>query len=408
MTLMDFSIPAEIQAMRDTILEFVTTRIEPKEAEWFRYDEEEYPKCAEDHPEVVALQAEVKALGLWAGHLPREAGGLGLSVMHYGLLNEILGRSFFAPRIFGSNAPDSGNAEILWHFGTPEQKERFFWPLQRADVRSFFSMTEPDVSGADPTYLETAAVLDGDQWVINGRKWYSSNANGAEFGIVMAKTDPDAPVHTRYSQIMVPANTPGLKLVRPIPVMGHTTGGGHWEIEYDDVRVPASYLLGPRGSGFAIAQTRLGPGRIHHCMRWLGQAERAFELMCAYSTRREAFGGPLSEKQTVQTWIAESAAEIQAARLMTLHAAWKIDQLGAKEARIDISLIKFSVAKMLMDVLDRAIQVHGGLGVSDDTPLAFMWRQGRAARIYDGPDEVHKMVVARQILKEQAKKLAAR
>ena len=396
---MDFAIPPEIEEMRATILRFVETRIYPKEAEWFRYDEEEFPRCAEDHPEVVALQAEVKKLGLWAGHLPREAGGLGLSVMHYGLLNEVIGRSFFAPRIFGSNAPDSGNAEILFHFGTAEQKERFFWPLQRGEVRSFFGMTEPQVSGADPTNLETRAELDGDEWVINGRKWYSSNANGSKFGIVMALTEPGQPAHRRYSQIIVPTDTPGLELVRPIPVMGHTTGGGHWEVAFNDARVPAANLLGERGAGFSIAQTRLGPGRIHHCMRWLGQAERAFEMMCDYSMRRVAFGGPLAEKQTEQNWIAESAAEIQAARLMTLHAAWKIDQLGARDARIDISLIKFSVAGMLMNVLDRAIQIHGGLGVSDDTPLAFMWRQGRAARIYDGPDEVHKMVVARDILK---------
>ena len=401
---MDFAIPPEIEEMRATILQFVESRIYPKEAEWFRYDEEAYPRCAEDHPEVVALQAEVKELGLWAGHLPREAGGLGLSVMHYGLLNEIIGRSYFAPRIFGSNAPDSGNAEILWHFGTDEQKERYFWPLQRGEVRSFFGMTEPDVSGADPTNLETRAELDGDEWVINGRKWYSSNANGSGFGIVMALSEPGQAVHRRYSQIIVPTDTPGLELVRPIPVMGHTTGGGHWEVAFKDVRVPAANLLGERGAGFSIAQTRLGPGRIHHCMRWLGQAERAFDMMCDYSMRRVAFGGPLSDKQTVQNWIAESAAEIQAARLMTLHAAWKIDQLGAREARIDISLIKFSVAGMLMNVLDRAIQVHGGLGVSDDTPLAFMWRQGRAARIYDGPDEVHKMVVSRDILKSMKAK----
>lgn len=400
---MDFSIPSDVQAMRDTILDFVETRIYPKEAEWFHYDETEFPKCAEDHPEVKALQAEVKQLGLWAGHLPREAGGLGLSVLHYGLLNEILGRSFFAPRIFGSNAPDSGNAEILWHFGTDEQKERYFWPLQRGDVRSFFGMTEPQVSGADPTNLETHAELDGDQWVINGRKWYSSNANGSDFGIVMALTEPDQPAHRRYSQIIVPTDTPGLELVRPIPVMGHTTGGGHWEVAYHDVRVPATAILGERGAGFGIAQTRLGPGRIHHCMRWLGQAQRALDMMCDYGLRRVAFGGPLAEKQTEQNWIAESAAEIQAARLMTLHAAWKIDQLGTREARVDISLIKFSVANMLMNVLDRAIQIHGGLGVSDDIPLAFMWRQGRAARIYDGPDEVHKMVVAREILKARSR-----
>ncbi|MFQ5612266.1 MAG: acyl-CoA dehydrogenase family protein [Anaerolineae bacterium] len=399
---MDFSIRPEIEDLRQKILDFIETKIYPKEAEWFQYEKEHYPKCVEDHPEVRALQREAQAMGVWAGHLPLEAGGMGLSVTDYGLLNEIIGRSFFAPRVFGCNAPDSGNAEILWLFGTEEQKERYFWPLQRAEVRSFFSMTEPEVSGSDPTLLQTTAVLDGDEWVINGRKWYSTNANGAAFGIVMALTDPDAPKHRRYSQILADVDTPGLRLVRPISVMGHKAGAGHWEIEYKDARVPAGNLLGKRGDGFAIAQARLGPGRIHHCMRWLGQAQRAFDLMCAYSLKRQTFGGPLSDKQTVQTWIADSAAEIQAARLMTLHAAWKIDQLGPKEARVDISLIKFFGAKVLMDVLDRAIQVHGGLGVSDDTPLAFMWRQGRSARIYDGPDEVHKMVVSRRILRGYA------
>lgn len=396
---MDFSIPSDIEQLRHDIRLFIDTEIIPHEAEWLRREEELYPKCVEDSDEVRMLQEHVKRMGWWAGHLPADAGGMGLSVMHYGLLNEIIGRAYFAPRIFGSNAPDSGNAEILWHYGTDEQKEQFFWGLQRGEVRSFFSMTEPDVSGADPSMLAATAELDGDEWVINGRKWYSTNANGAGFGIVMAMTDPDASTYQRYSQIIVPAETEGLYLVRPISVMGHTAGPGHWEIEYDNVRVPAKNLLGKRGEGYAIAQARLGPGRIHHCMRWLGQAQRGLELMCEYAAKRHAFGGPLADKQTVQNWIAESAAEIQAARLMVLHAAWKIDQLGARAARVDISLIKFTTANMLMKVLDRAIQVHGGLGVADDTPLAFMWRQGRAARIYDGPDEVHKMVVARALTK---------
>lgn len=399
---MDFAIPPEIQAMREKITGFLEAKVYPNEARWMQYEEENYPECVEDHPEIRALQAEVKDMGLWAGHLPTEADGLGLSVLEYGLLNEVLGRSHFAPRIFGCNAPDSGNAEILWHFGTDEQKERYFWPLQRGETRSFFSMTEPDVAGSDPTLLAATATLDGDEWVINGRKWYSTNANGAAFAIVMAATEDTENNYRRFSQIIVPADTPGLKLVRPVSVMGHTTGPGHWEIAYEDARVPASNLLGKRGDGFAIAQTRLGPGRIHHCMRWIGQAQRALDMMCQYSLKRYAFGETLSHKQTVQNWIAESAAEIQAFRLMTLHAAWKIDQLGPKDARVDISLIKFFGAKVLMDVLDRAIQVHGGLGVSDDTPLAFMWRQGRAARIYDGPDEVHKMVVSRRILKQYA------
>jgi alkylation response protein AidB-like acyl-CoA dehydrogenase len=396
---MDFAIRPEIGALREKIRTFLDTRVHPREAEWLRWEEEHFPECVEDHADIRELQREAQGMGVWAGHLPKEAGGMGLSVADYGLLNEIIGRSYFAPRIFGSNAPDSGNAEILWHFGTPEQKERFFWPLQRAEVRSFFGMTEPEVSGADPSDLRATAVRDGGDWVLNGHKWYSSNANGSAFGIVMAATDPGAPPRRRYSQILVPTDARGLKLVRPISVMGHKAGPGHWEVRLEDVRVPASNVLGEPGQGFAIAQARLGPGRIHHCMRWLGQAQRAFEIMCDYAKTRHAFSGPLAEKQTVQNWIADSAAEIQAARLMTLHAAWRIDQEGAKAARVDISLIKFFGAKVLMDVLDRAIQVHGGLGVCDDTPLAFMWRQGRAARIYDGPDEVHRMVVSREILK---------
>jgi alkylation response protein AidB-like acyl-CoA dehydrogenase len=397
---MDFDIKPEIQAMRQQIERFLEEKIYPIEAEMAEYDEREFPKCAYDHPKIRALQAEAQALGLWAGHLPEEAGGLGLSVLDYGLLNEIIGRSELAPRVFGCNAPDSGNAEILWHFGTEAQKEQFFWPLQRSEIRSFFGMTEPEVSGSDPRTLQATAVLDGDEWVINGHKWFSTNANGSAFGIVMAVTDPEASTYRRQSQIIVPTDTPGVELVRPISVMGHTAGIGHWEVKFNNVRVPRENLLGERGEGFAIAQYRLGPGRIHHCMRWLGQAQRGFDLMCQYSLKREVFGGLLASQQTVRNWIAESYAEMQAARLMTLQAAWKIDQYGQQGARVDISLIKFFGAEVLMKVLDRAIQVHGGLGVSDDTPLAYMWRQGRAARIYDGPDEVHKMVVSRRILRE--------
>jgi len=399
---MDFSIRPEISDLREKVRRFVEARLYPRELEWLRWEEERYPACIEDHEEIRALQREARAMGVWAGHLPKEAGGMGLSVADYGLLNEVIGRAYHAPRVFGSNAPDSGNAEILWHFGTPAQKERFFWPLQRAEVRSFFGMTEPEVSGADPTSLRATAVRDGGQWVLNGHKWYSSNANGAAFGIVMAMSEPDAAVHRRYSQIIVPADAPGLELVRPISVMGHRAGPGHWEVRLTDVRVPLENVLGEPGQGFQVAQARLGPGRIHHCMRWLGQAQRGLEMMCDHARSRQAFGSPLADKQTVQNWIAESAAEIQAARLMTLHAAWTIDEQGAKAAKVDISLIKFFGAKVLQDVLDRAVQVHGGLGVSDDTPLAFMWRQARAARIYDGPDEVHKMVVAREVLKARA------
>ena len=345
------------------------------------------------------LQAQVKAMGMWAPFIGPEAGGTGTGFMAYVFLNEIIGRSPYAPRVFGCQAPDTGNAEILHMFGTPEQKERWLTPLVAGEIRSFFSMTEPEVSGADPTGLQARAVRDGDEWVINGHKWFASGADGATFGIVMAVTDPDAEPHRRMSQIVVPVDTPGFELVRRIPVMGHTGRGHmtHCEMRYSGVRVPVTNTLGEPGDGFRIAQKRLGPGRIHHCMRWLGQMQRAFELMCERALEREAFGGPLAEKQTVQNWIADSAAEIQACRLLTLDAARKID--AGDEARVEISLVKFYGARVLHDVIDRAIQVHGALGVTDDMPLSGMYRFARAGRIYDGPDEVHRMVVSRRILK---------
>jgi alkylation response protein AidB-like acyl-CoA dehydrogenase len=282
-------------------------------------------------------------------------------------------------------------------YASPPQRARWLKPLVDGDIYPSFSMTEPEVSGADPTGLRTHAVQDGDDWVIDGHKWFTSGANVAAFSTVMCVTEPDAPVHERFSMIIVPTDTPGYQIVRIVPVMGETAGG-HCEIKYNNVRVPLTNLLGPRGQAFRIAQQRLGPGRIYHCMRWLGQAQRAFELMVERALSRHAFGGPLSDKQTIQNWIADSAAEIQAARLLTLNAAAKID--AGDEARIEISLIKFYGAKILHDVIDRAIQVHGALGVSEDTPLARMYRHARFARIYDGPDEVHRMVVSRRIVRE--------
>jgi len=385
----DFTLTPEIREMRKKVRDFMDQYIYPNEE--FLADE------TKDHTALWKdLQGRVKAMGMWAPHLPAEAGGMGIGFLPYVYINEILGRSPFAPRAFGAQAPDSGNAEILWQFGTEEQKERWLKPLVAGEIHSGFSMTEPEVSGADPTMLQTRAVRDGDDWVINGHKWFTSGGIGAAFFIVMAVTDPDAPVHNRMSQIIVPADTPGVEIVRNVPVMGETAGN-HCEIIYRDVRVPITNTLGNPGDGFRIAQKRLGPGRIHHCMRWLGQMQRAFELMCRYSLKRVAFGSTLAEKQTVQNWIADSVAEIQAARLLTLHAAHKIDQ--GSEARVEISLIKFFGAKILHDVIDRAIQVHGALGVSGDTPLESMYRAARAARIYDGPDEVHRMVVARRVLK---------
>jgi acyl-CoA dehydrogenase len=343
------------------------------------------------------LRAQAKAAGLWAPHLPPEAGGTGRGFLAYAHLNEEIGRVTWAQYVFNCQAPDAGNGEILHLFGTDEQKARWLAPLVEGDARSFFSMTEPEVSGADPTGLRTTAVLDRGEWVINGRKWFSSGAEGAAFGIVMAVTEPDAEPRRRMSQIIVPADAPGLT-IEPVPVLGHRGRGWttHCEVTYTGVRVPAENLLGERGAGFMIAQKRLGPGRIHHVMRWLGQMQRAFELMCTRALEREAFGGPLAEKQTVQNWIAESAAEIQACRLLTLDAAHKIDD--ERDARVEISLIKFYAADALSRVIDRALQVHGALGLTDRSPLSHMYTMARGAHIYDGPDEVHRMVVSRRIL----------
>ena len=387
--MVDFTLSPEIKELRQKTTDFMEEQIYPNESIFHEGGSQAEELMKE-------LQAKTKAMGMWAPHLPAEAGGMDIGFLAYAYINEILGRSPYAPRAFGAQAPDSGNAEILHQFGTPEQKERWLKPLVAGDIRSCFSMTEPEVSGADPTGLRTRAVRDGDEWVIDGHKWFTSGAIGASFAIVMCVSDPDAEPHARMSQIIVPTDTPGFEIVRPIPVMGETRGA-HCEIRYTDCRVPVTNTLGEPGDGFRIAQKRLGPGRIHHCMRWLGQSQRAFELMCRRALSREAFGSTLAEKQTIQNWIADSAAEIQAARLLTMHAAHKVDQ--GDGARVEISLIKFWGAKVLHDVSDRAIQVHGALGVSGDTPLESMYREARAARIYDGPDEVHRMVVARRILR---------
>lgn len=361
---------------------------------------------------VEPLKAEVKQRGLWAAHLPPDMGGLGFGQVKLGLMHEILGQCVYAPSIFGNNAPDSGNAELLAVGGTPEQRDTWMQPLLDGRLRSCFSMTEP-TAGADPTLLSTSAVRDGDEWVINGHKWFSSNASVSDFLIVMARTGEDgAPASKAYSMIIVPTRTPGVNIVRDVPTMGepdHKTGepGGHAEIIYDNVRVPFENVVGGAegiGQGFALAQKRLGPGRIHHAMRWLGQSRRAFDMLCERALTRFTHGSILAEKQMVQDWIAESYAEMQAARLLTLQAAWKMDKLHEagkhySDARVEIGVIKFWGAKVLYNVIDRAIQIHGSLGYTTDLPLEAMYRAARAARIYDGPDEVHKVTVARQILK---------
>src|SRR3954464_14918305 len=348
------------------------------------------------------LKDEVRANGLWATHLDTELGGKGHGQVKLGLLHEILGTCVIAPLAFGNSAPDSGNSEILAMAGTPEQKERWLEPLLAGDIRSAFSMTEPNTAGSDPTLLQTRAVREGDEYVINGHKWFSSNGSVADFLIVMAVTDPEARPHQRASMLIVDADTPGVNIVRDIatmeqPVEHFGRYGGHAEIIYEDVRVPKEALLGAEGEGFLSAQHRLGPGRIHHCMRWLGVSRRAFDMLCERAVSRYAFGSTLAEKQSVQNWVADSLAQMHAARLMTLHAAWKMDTEGASAARQEISLIKFYGANVLHDVIDRAIQAHGALGYSTDLPLEQMYRYARAARLYAGAGGLRRRSVARGV-----------
>jgi acyl-CoA dehydrogenase len=390
----DFSTEPEFEAKLEWMREFVREEVIPLET--VELDWETFGRIT------APLKEQVKERGLWASHLPPELGGGGFGQVKLGLMHEILGQCRFAPTVFGNTAPDSGNAELLAIGGSPEQKERWMHPLLRGELRSTFSMTEPG-AGADPTMLSTRAVRDGDEYVINGHKWFSSNASIADFLIVMAVTDPDVSPYQGSSMIIVPIDTPGVNVLRDIPVMDHPLSGGldggHAEVLYTDVRVPAENLVGKPGDGFRLAQQRLGPGRIHHAMRWLGQSKRAFDMLCERAVSREAFGSTLGEKQMVQDWVATSAAEMQAARLLTLHAAWTMDQVGASNARLEIGMIKYWGAKVLHDVIDRAIQVHGSLGFSGDMPLEQMYRSARAARIYDGPDEVHKSTVAKRILR---------
>jgi acyl-CoA dehydrogenase len=397
---MDFTPTPQVESLLERIREFNEEHVYPVEMEMLRaLDEEVTVESGRAYPEgLVELRERAKADGLWNLFMPDERYGAGLTNWEYGMLCEEMGRSLISPLVYNCSAPDTGTMEIIAEHGTDEQVVRWLRPLLEGEIRSCFSMTEPNTSGSDPTGLRTSAELEGDEWVINGHKWFTSGAVGASVAIAMVVTDPDAAPHKRASMILVPTDTPGFNLIRPVPVMGHDGGPGHCEIRYEDCRVPASSTLGERGAGFKIAQDRLGPGRIHHCMRAVGGAQRAFEIMCQRANERESFGSKLGEKQFVQDFIARSRMEIHGARLMVLHAAWKMDTEGKRAARQEISMIKVVAANMFMDVLDRAIQVLGALGVSDDTPIALMWRQGRMLRIADGPDEVHKMVIAHREL----------
>ncbi len=399
---MDFTPPESLKTLLPEVRRFIREKVQPLEG----------PLQAKGfhalHSELETLRAEVRGMGLSSPHMPKQYGGAGLSLMEFAHLAEELGRSPLGHYVFNCQAPDAGNMEVLAHHGTAAQKKRFLEPLVRGEIRSCFGMTEPEHPGSNPAWLGTRARREGDEYVLDGHKWFTSGADGASFCIVMAVTDPESPNPYRCaSQIIVPMDTPGFRRVRNIPVAGEAGEGwaSHSEVLLENCRVPVDNRLGEEGMGFVIAQDRLGPGRIHHCMRWMGICERAFDLMCERAASRQMSPGkPLGTRQMVQEWIADSRAEINAARLMVLHAAWKMEKAGAADARDEISTIKFYAANVLQRVLDRAIQTHGAMGLTDATPLAYWWGHERGARIYDGADEVHKSSLARRILERYGMK----
>ncbi len=372
--------------VRARVKDFIETKVYPLEVGFDRDSEE-------SNAALKAVQDAAKAAGLWALGHPVEIGGQGMPFMDYVHVNEVIGRSHLGSTALGTHTLQ--DSIMLNLYASPEWRERYLAPLVAGEFRPSFAMTEPEIASSDPTQLQTSAVLDGNHWVINGHKWFTSGADRAAYTTVMVKTEPDAPNHSAFSMIVVPTDTPGYNLVRDIKVMGMY--GGHCEVRYENVRVPATNMLGDRGEGFSIAQERLGPGRIFHCMRWLGQAQRAFDLMCERLNNRQMADGVLGDKQLMQQFVFESAAEIQQSRLMTLDAARKMDQ--GDQARVEISLIKVTGARMLHNVIDRAIQVHGAKGVSEDTPLEQMYRQSRFARLVDGADEVHIHRTGKRILR---------
>ena len=392
---MNFDPPDSVKPLLEKIERFVETVIMPAETEVLERG------FAAMNGHLEELRRRCKEAGLWGPQLPKALGGLGLGLVEHGLVSERLGRSPLGHYVFGCQAPDAGNMEILHKYGSAEQQQKWLEPLARGEIRSCFSMTEPENPGSNPTLLSCRAVLDGDHYVIDGHKWFTSSADGAAFAIVMAVTNPDAPPHSRASMIIVPTSTPGFDLVRNIPIMGDrgSAWASHSEIWYRGCRVPVANRLGGEGAGFMIAQERLGPGRIHHCMRWIGICERVFDTLCRHVTRRKIDDEKtLATRQIAQAWIAEARAEIDASRLMVLKAAWTIEQKSFSEAREQVSLIKFYVADVMLRLVDKAIQLHGALGITSDTVLAHYYVHERGARIYDGPDEVHKMVVAKRIL----------
>ena len=397
---MDFGYSARVEELRAELLDFMDRHVYPAEA----VHHEQVAAQGDRHlspPIMEDLKAEARRRGLWNLFLPDPHWGAGLTNLEYAPLAEITGRSsFLAPEALNCQAPDTGNMEILAKFGTPEQQERWLRPLLDGEIRSCFSMTEPEVASSDATNIRSRIVREGDEYVITGHKWWTSGIADPRCKVIifMGKTDPDAESHRQQTMVLVPVDTPGVRVVRTLSVMGYDEGHGHCEVYYEGVRVPVANVLGAEGGGFAIAQARLGPGRIHHCMRAIGMAERAFDLMRERVRNRVAFGRPLADQGVIQDWIAESRIEIEQARLLVLKAAWLMDTVGARGARVEISAIKVAAPRVACHVIDRAIQAHGAGGMSGDFPLAQMYAWARALRLADGPDEVHKMALARREL----------
>ena len=396
----DFSTEPEFQAQLDWMREFVTNEIEPIELFFDDMTADNWRKLT------APLKEEVKKRGLWACHLDHELGGQGYGQVKLALMHEILGRCGPAPNIFGNQAPDSGNSELLAIGASDWQKDKWLWPLLAGELTSSFSLTEPHIASSDPTQITTTAVLDGDEYVINGRKWFASKAAVADFVLAMVVTNPEGGPYERASMIVVEKGTPGMNIVRNVHTMDHPYAGpgdqhvgGHAEILFEDCRVPAENIIGGPGQGFLLAQKRLSGGRIHHAMRWIGQCNRAFDMMCERAVSRTLHGKPLGDKQFIQGFVADSRTEIDAARLLTLHAAWHWDTYGAERSRVQIAQIKYWGASILYNVIDRAIQVYGAMGYTTDLPLERMYRTARNFRISDGADEVHKSFIARRVLK---------
>ncbi len=405
---MDFTLSDRAKQFQERLLAFMDECVHPAEPVWTAQ------VAAAGHervqpPVIEELKAEAKRRGLWNLFLPDEEHGAGLTNCEYAPLAEIMGRTKIASEACNCNAPDTGNMEVLHEFGTPEQKERWLTPLLAGEIRSAFCMTEPDVASSDATNIALEIRRDGDGYVLNGRKWWTTNAlhPNLRILIVMGKTDPEAPTYQQQSMILVPIETPGVRVVRDLPVFGYHDLEGHGELEFTDVRVPQENIVAAEGMGFAIAQARLGPGRIHHCMRAIGAAELALEMMCERADAREVFGHPISHYANIRDWIAESRIELEMARLLVMKAAWLMDTVGNRHARIEISGIKFAVPEICLRIIDRSIQVHGGGGVTDDFPLAMMYAYLRTLRLADGPDEVHKLWLARQELRRQRERRAA-